>query len=241
MVRDPYDWVLARARFFMSENFEGRTDNLKGGKIETNDLLNMMISASTRRPTLEEIFRHNAVAWLGTKAYLIRYEEMVGHLKRLDSKQAELYFAGLFDACGIAMTDDWRKRVESAPTASRARRRARTWTAPWSFRTNCRKRRSGWWIMPRRVCAPAAGLRAAIGLAGEAVSVSIKFGTIPGLASPDRDCAIERGLAAVGVINMRRAEPDSRSGIFSTNVAPRAQTLLPSQGGRDHGARGRTL
>ena len=96
----------------MSENFEGRTDNLKG-KVDTLDLLNMMIfGIHQKAPALEEIFRHNAVAWLGTKAYLIRYEEMVGHLKRLDTKQAELYFAGLFDACGIAMTDDWRKRVE---------------------------------------------------------------------------------------------------------------------------------
>lgn len=33
-------------------------------------------------------------------------------MKRLDTRQAELYFAALFDACGIEMPDDWRKRVE---------------------------------------------------------------------------------------------------------------------------------
>lgn len=113
MVRDPYDWVLARARFFMSENFEGRTDNIKGGVVDTSDLLNMMIfGIHGKAPSMEDIFRHNAVCWLGTSAYLLRYEEMIGHLRKLESKAAELYFASLFDACGMDMPSDWRKRVE---------------------------------------------------------------------------------------------------------------------------------
>jgi hypothetical protein len=112
MVRDPYDWVLARARFFVSENFQGAMDNLKHQQIETNDLLNLMIfGIYSKAPTMEEIFRHNAVAWLGTAAYLVRYEEMVAALKKLDSKESELYFARLFDACGIEMPGDWRQRV----------------------------------------------------------------------------------------------------------------------------------
>ncbi len=113
MVRDPYDWVLARARFFMSENFQGATDaSLKGGRLDTQDLLNLMIfGIHGKAPTLEEIFRFNAVCWLGTKTYVIRYEDMVANLKRLETRQAELYFANLFDACGIDMPDDWRARV----------------------------------------------------------------------------------------------------------------------------------
>ena len=112
MVRDPYDWVLARARFFVSENFQGAMDNLKHNQIETNDLLNLMIfGIHGKAPTLEEIFRHNAVAWLGTSAYLVRYEEMVAALKKLDSKESEIYFTRLFDACGIDMPADWRQRV----------------------------------------------------------------------------------------------------------------------------------
>jgi hypothetical protein len=112
MIRDPYDWVLARARFFMSENFEGRTDHLKGGKIDTDHLLNLMIfGIHGKAPTMEEIFRYNAVSWLGTDCYVIRYEEMVANLKKLDTRQAELYFGALFDACGIEMPADWRERV----------------------------------------------------------------------------------------------------------------------------------
>ena len=33
MVRDPYDWVLARARFFLSDTFQGSLDNIKGGNV----------------------------------------------------------------------------------------------------------------------------------------------------------------------------------------------------------------
>jgi len=112
MVRDPYDWVLARARFFLSENFDGSMENLKGGRVDVNDLLNMMIfGIHGKAPTLEEIFRFNAAAWMGTAAFLVRYEEMVAQLKKLDSADAELYFARLFQACGIDVPADWRQRV----------------------------------------------------------------------------------------------------------------------------------
>src|SRR5687768_2076579 len=33
LVRDPYDWVLARARFFMSEEFSGNINHIKDGKL----------------------------------------------------------------------------------------------------------------------------------------------------------------------------------------------------------------
>jgi hypothetical protein len=112
VVRDPYDWVLARARFFLSENFEGSMENLKSGRIDINDLLNLMIfGIHGKAPMMEEIFRYNAVAWLGTTTFLVRYEEMVGHLKKFDSKEAEFYFLRLLDACGIEVPADWRERV----------------------------------------------------------------------------------------------------------------------------------
>jgi hypothetical protein len=60
---------------------------------------------------MEEIFRFNAAAWLGSTTHLVRYEEMVAALRRLDTRESELYFARLLDACGIAMPTDWRERV----------------------------------------------------------------------------------------------------------------------------------
>lgn len=112
LVRDPYDWVLARARFFLSENFEGRTDSLKSGAFDTNDILNMMIFGIYKKaPSMEDIFRHNAVAWMGSTTFMIRYEDLVSHVKRLDSPEAKTYFFTLFEQCGIVPPNDWRERV----------------------------------------------------------------------------------------------------------------------------------
>ncbi|HVY88455.1 MAG TPA: hypothetical protein VG942_06275 [Hyphomonadaceae bacterium] len=112
LVRDPYDWVLARARFFLSENFDGSMDNLKRGGISNNDLLNLMIlGIHGKAPNLEETFRHNAAGWMGTSTYMIRYEDLVHHVKHLDTPPAEAYFRALFAYCGIEVPSDWRQRI----------------------------------------------------------------------------------------------------------------------------------
>src|SRR5215510_1907149 len=43
LVRDPYNWVLARARFFLSDEFKGNIDHVKGGALSLPELLNLMI------------------------------------------------------------------------------------------------------------------------------------------------------------------------------------------------------
>ena len=112
LVRDPYSWVLARARFFLSENFEGTTEHLKAGAFDTNDILNMMIfGIHEKAPGMEEIFRHNAVAWMGSTTTMVRYEELVRNVKQLETDAARDYFFRLFDVCGIAPPHDWRERV----------------------------------------------------------------------------------------------------------------------------------
>ena len=112
LVRDPYSWVIARARFFVSDEFEGNLDLLKAGKLTVEELMNLMIFGIYQRaPSLYEIYIHNAIAWLGTGVHLIRYEDLVGHLKNLQSSDAEDYFRRLLDACGIPIAEDWRERV----------------------------------------------------------------------------------------------------------------------------------
>lgn len=113
LVRDPYDWVLARARFFLSGAFKGSLDHIKGGNVSVEEALNMMIfGVHDKAPTMQEIFLHNAVSWLGTQARLTRYEDLVGSLRDLDSSAAEAYFASLLKDCGIdRLPDDWRERV----------------------------------------------------------------------------------------------------------------------------------
>jgi hypothetical protein len=113
LVRDPYDWVLARARFFLSGAFKGSLEHIKGGNVSVEEALNMMIfGVHDKAPTLQEIFLHNAVSWLGTRVRLTRYEDLVGSLRDLDASAAEAYFASLLKGCGIdPLPDDWRERV----------------------------------------------------------------------------------------------------------------------------------
>lgn len=112
-VRDPYDWVLARARFFLSDNFQGALEHLKGGNASVDEVLNMMIfGIHNKAPTLNDIFTHNAVSWLGTKAVLLRFEDLLHHVKNVDAPEAGTFFARLLQDCGIKeIPDDWRERV----------------------------------------------------------------------------------------------------------------------------------
>lgn len=112
LVRDPYDWVLARARFFLSDNFQANIDHLKGGRVEIHDYLNMMIfGAHNRFPTMQEIYLNNVVAWLGTSARVVKYEDVISNLKVIDTPQAEKFFSDLFGFCGIEMPSDWKERI----------------------------------------------------------------------------------------------------------------------------------
>jgi hypothetical protein len=114
LYRDPYDWVLARARFFLSDEFEGNVDFLKEGKLSVEDLLSLMIfGIHTKAPKLSDMYDLNVAAWLGSASvYAVRYEDLVRHVRDLESAEAEQYFARLLDACGISpVPADWRERV----------------------------------------------------------------------------------------------------------------------------------
>lgn len=111
LVRDPYDWVLARARFFISDEFQG-FELLKEGSLSVESILNMMIlGIHDKAPPLVSLFTYNAVAWLGTGVHLVRYEDLVAAVKDVESAGAEKFFAELFAACGIERPDDWQERV----------------------------------------------------------------------------------------------------------------------------------
>jgi hypothetical protein len=113
LVRDPYDWVLARARFFLSDTFKGQMDQLKGGAVSVEEVLNMMIfGIYDKAPSMRDIFVHNAAAWLGTQARMLKMEELLSAVRNLDSPEAEDYFAETLGFLGIgSLPDDWRERV----------------------------------------------------------------------------------------------------------------------------------
>ncbi|HEX7761588.1 MAG TPA: hypothetical protein VF459_18930 [Caulobacteraceae bacterium] len=112
LVRDPYDWVLARARFFLSDEFNGNLDHIKHGAVSTEEALNMMIMGIHQKsPGLLDIYTHNAVAWMGTSAVIVRYEDVLAAVNDVHSRAAERFFSRLFGDCGLDMAPDWQERV----------------------------------------------------------------------------------------------------------------------------------
>jgi len=112
LYRDPYDWVLARARFFLSEQFFGNMEHLKSGSLSADELITMMIfGLPGKAPSLRDIYEMNAAAWLGARVYAVTFEDLVSNLSDLESPSAEAFFAGLLEACGIERPGDWRERV----------------------------------------------------------------------------------------------------------------------------------
>ncbi len=112
LYRDPYDWVLARARFFMSDNYQGNVDFISEGRLSVDDLLSLMIfGIHAKSPPMADIFQFNAVAWLGSDVHVVRFEDLRSHCRDLESASAERYFGDLLTACGIAMPGDWKERV----------------------------------------------------------------------------------------------------------------------------------
>jgi len=114
LYRDPYDWVLARARFFLSDEFQGNLDFLKEGKLSVDELLSLMIfGIHTKAPKLLDMYDLNVAAWLGSAdVHPVRYEDLAANVRNLETAAADHFFRGLLDACGISpIPDDWRDRV----------------------------------------------------------------------------------------------------------------------------------
>jgi hypothetical protein len=112
LVRDPYDWILARARFFMSEEFKGNVGHISDYNVTAEQFLNMMIFGIHRKvPDMKEIYTHNGVAWMHTDTCVLKFEDLLHAVKNLDELEAEVFFRKLLDACGIDMPDDWLERV----------------------------------------------------------------------------------------------------------------------------------
>ncbi len=113
LYRDPYDWVLARARFYVSDEFEANLEHLKDGRIGMDDLLSLMIfGIRTEVPSLTDMYELNIVAWLGSNVAAVRYEDLVSQVENIDGSEAETYFATLLESCGISpIPANWRERV----------------------------------------------------------------------------------------------------------------------------------
>jgi hypothetical protein len=114
LVRDPYDWVLARARFFVSEQFQANLNHLKDGALAIEDLLNLMIfGIHGKAGSLIDMYRLTSLAWIGTGSLMLRYEDLVEHANAPETAEAEAYFRTVLDHCRIAMPANWAERVRT--------------------------------------------------------------------------------------------------------------------------------
>lgn len=113
LVRDPYDWVMAQARFFVSDSFSSNFDHIKNGGLSVNDLMNLMIVGIYQKsPPMRDQYNLFAVSWLGTGAHIVRYEDLVQHANNVHTDEAEAYFTKLLGSCGIIKPSDWRERIK---------------------------------------------------------------------------------------------------------------------------------
>jgi hypothetical protein len=105
--------VLARARFYLSDEFQGDLNHIKNGTVSTEQILNMMIfGVFQKAPSLLDTVMFNAVAWLGTDVHVVKYEDLRAHVRALETAEAETYFTGLLAHCGIEpIPADWRERI----------------------------------------------------------------------------------------------------------------------------------
>jgi hypothetical protein len=113
LYRDPYDWVLARARFYVSDELQANLAHLKDDRLATDDLLSLMIfGIRTEVPSLADMYDLNVVAWLGSDVVPVRYEDLRERVRDIDSPRSEAYFSSLLGDCGISpLPADWRERV----------------------------------------------------------------------------------------------------------------------------------
>lgn len=113
LVRDPYTWVLARARFFVSDQFGDNAMLVKSSKLSSDALINLMIfGIHGKAMAMRDMFAFNAIAWRGPLTTTLRYEDLIAAVSDLESDAAEAYFMRLFEAAGLAkVPGDWRERV----------------------------------------------------------------------------------------------------------------------------------
>ncbi|GAA0284694.1 hypothetical protein GCM10009127_27850 [Alteraurantiacibacter aestuarii] len=114
LVRDPHSWVLARARFFLSDEFGDEKVIVKNENLPVDSLINLMIFGIHKSSlSMQEMFTYMGVAWMNCgDSKLVRYEDLIKAIKNLDSDESETFFMDLFAAAGLPkVPDDWRERV----------------------------------------------------------------------------------------------------------------------------------
>lgn len=113
LVRDPYSWVLARARFFVSEQFGDNSTVVKNAGLSADHLINLMIFGIHQKALpMREMYNLTAIAWRAHDAQWLRFEDLLHAVNTLETPAAQAFFSRLMTMAGLGpLPDDWRERV----------------------------------------------------------------------------------------------------------------------------------
>jgi hypothetical protein len=116
IVRDPYDYVLAQARYLCSDSMAAEHSTfVKTNRLRFEEIFSLIVFGSPIAPywpSVQEIFMRNAVAWLALGVPVFCYEDVVFHLPRIGNRESDIYFAQLLSVIGFtSLPEDWRERV----------------------------------------------------------------------------------------------------------------------------------
>lgn len=114
LVRDPHTWVLARARFYVSDQFGDNSSMIKQSGMTADHLINLMIFGIHQQALpMREMYNMTALAWRGPNATWLRFEDLLDAVKNVDTPAGEAFFSRLMNLAGLSpLPDDWRERVK---------------------------------------------------------------------------------------------------------------------------------
>ena len=117
LVRDPHAYVLANLRFLMSQQTQDPFSRyVRSHRLSIDRVIALVIFGNWNEGNycvpLRNLFVDNAIGWLGEDTTLIRYEDLVRHVRSLETEEAFEFFRRLVSDAGLGeLPFDWRERV----------------------------------------------------------------------------------------------------------------------------------
>lgn len=127
LMRDPVSYLpsLARWAFHPSKPWGDISEIIQNTNMPFHEVVSYSITGVGMRfriPSVKEMFLKNLIEWMDSATILLKYEDIIRHLKKIDSQEAEIYFFNIFHKLGISIPDDWKNRIlaganpENSPT-----------------------------------------------------------------------------------------------------------------------------
>jgi hypothetical protein len=118
LVRDPYDYVLANARYFYSAEMADRHPLpafLQEKGVPFNDTVTYLIAGGTYErgavDSVQETFLRYALMWLDRADLIVRYEDIIKYIEEISTPGAMNFFSTVLSPLGLDLPYDWRARV----------------------------------------------------------------------------------------------------------------------------------